>query len=176
MVENENRLCYHQSENRDLREVQMKAGKLLVRNFDARIPKIEIRPRGARSNIVVFSKMHDENGGGRVNVKIVFEEVAAIEFCVNYFDNMVGAEAFGLYEIEDADFVDSVVRRNFERRREVFLLEGDYSYNAGEPGDMLNAFDLLGNYEKEKESWHAYVQNVDAGVYIVIAKGYQIVR
>ena len=38
----------------------MKAGKLLVRNFDARIPKIEIRPRGARSNIVVFSKMHDE--------------------------------------------------------------------------------------------------------------------
>lgn len=154
----------------------MKAGRLLVKNFDARIPKIEIKPKGTSSKIVVFSKMYDENDDQKINVKIQFDDVAAIEFCINYFDNMVGAEAFGLYEIEDIDFVDSVVKRNFERRKEVYLLEGDYEYDPIEPADMLNVFDLSGTYQKEKETYHAFVQNVDAGVYIIIAKGYQIVR
>ena len=62
---------------------------------------------------------------------------------------MVGAEALGLYEIEDIDFVDPVVKRNFERRREVYLLEGDHGYDPSEPVDMLNVFDLLGIYQKE---------------------------
>lgn len=153
----------------------MKAGTLLVKNFDARISKIEIEPKGSGSKIVVFSKMYDENDQKEI-IKIYFDDVAAIEFCVNYFDNMIGAEALGLYEIEDMAFVDSVVRRNFERRREVYLLEGDYEYDPSEPADMLNAFDLLGIYQKEKEKYHAFVQNVDAGVYVIIAKGYQIVR
>ena len=154
----------------------MKAGKLLVKNFDARIPKIEIKPKGVGSKIVVRSKMYDENDDRKIDVKINFDGVAAIEFCVNFFDNLIGAEALGLYEIEDIDFVDSVVKRNFERRREVYLLEGDYEYDPSEPADMLNVFDLSGIYQKEKEKYHAFVQNVDAGVYIIIAKGYQIVR
>lgn len=129
----------------------MKSGKLLVKNFDARIPKIEIKPKGSDSKIVVFSKMYAENDGKKMNVKIDFNDVSAIEFSVNYFDTMIGAEALGLYEIEDVDFVNSVVKRNFERRREVYLFEGDYDYNSSEPADMLNVFDLLGIYQKEKE-------------------------
>ena len=39
----------------------MKAGKLLVKNFDARISKIEIKPKGAGSKIAIYSKMYDEN-------------------------------------------------------------------------------------------------------------------
>ena len=152
----------------------MKAGRLLVKNFDARIPKIEIKPKGSSSRVAVFSKMFDEDKCKKTNVKIIFDDVAAIEFCINYFDNMIGAESFGLYEIEDIDFIDSVVKRNFERRREVYLLEGDYEYNPSEPADMLNTFDLFGIYQKEKEKYHAFVQNVDAGVYIIIAKGYNI--
>ena len=41
---------------------------------------------------------------------------------------------------------------------------------------MLNVLDLMGTFAAEKDSYHAYVQNVDAGVYIVIAKEVQIVR
>ena len=55
-------------------------------------------------------------------------------------------------------------------------MEGDYEYDPSEPADMLNVFDLSGIYQKEKERYHAFIQNVDAGVYIIIAKGYQIVR
>lgn len=152
----------------------MKAGKLLVKNFDARIPKIEIKPKGSKSKIVVCSKMYDENDDRKIPVKIIFYDVAAIEFCINFFDSMIGAEAFGLYEIEDMDFVDSVVKRNFERRRAVYLLEGNYEYDPNEPADMLNVFDLSGIYQKEKEKYHAFVQNVDAGVYIIIARGYAL--
>ena len=152
----------------------MKAGRLLVKNFDARIPKIEIKPKGISSKIVVHSKMYDENDD-KINVKIRFDDVAAIEFCINFFDNMIGTEAWGLYEIEDIDFIDSVVKRNFERRREVYLLEGDYEYDPNESADMLNVFDLSETYQREKEKYRAFVQNVDAGVYIIIAKGYQIV-
>ena len=154
----------------------MKAGRLLVKNFDARIPKIEIKPKGASSKIVILSKMYDESDDKKINAKVHFDDVAAIEFCINFFDNMIGSEAFGLYEIEDIDFIDSVVKRNFERRKEVYLLEGDYEYDPSEPADMLNVFDLLGKYQKEKEEYHAFIQNVDAGVYIIIAKGYQLVR
>lgn len=154
----------------------MKAGKILVENFDARIPKIELKPKGPSSKIIVHSKMYDENDSKTIDVKIHFDDVAAIEFCINYFDDMIGTEALGLYEIEDIDFIDSVVKRNFERRREVYLLEGDYDYAPSEPADILNVFDLSGTYQKEKEKYHAFVQNVDAGVYIIIAKEYRIMR
>lgn len=154
----------------------MKAGRLLLKNFDARIPKIKIKPKGPNSKIVIFSKMYDENDDKKISVKIHFDDVAAIEFCINYFDNMIGAEAFGLYEIEDIDFIDSVVKRNFERRRDVYLLEGNYEYDPSEPANLLNMFDLSGIYQKDKEKYHAFVQNVDAGVYIIIAKGYHLVR
>ena len=152
----------------------MKAGRLVVKNFDARIPKIEIKPKGSNSKIVIHSKMYDETDDKKINVKITFTDVAAIEFCINYFDNMIGAEVMGLYEIEDTDFMDTVIKRNFERRREVYLLEGGYDYDPAEPADMLNMFDIFGFYQKEKEKYHAFVQNVDAGVYIIIAKEYQI--
>ena len=154
----------------------MKAGRLLVENFDARIPRIEIKPKGPSSKVVIHAKMYDGNDEKKINVKIHFDDVAAVEFCINFFDNSIGAEAFGLYEIEDVDFMDSVVKRNFERRKEVYLLEGDYAYNQNEPADMLNVFDLSETYQREKEKYHAFVQNVDAGVYIIIAKEFQVVR
>ena len=154
----------------------MKTGRLLVNNFDARIPKIEIKPKRSSSKIVILSKMYDENDDKKINVKINFDDVVAIEFCINFFDSLIGVEAGGLYEIEDIDFADFVVKRNFERRKEVYLLEGDYEYDSSDPADMLNVFDLSGTYQKEKEKYHAFIQNVDAGVYIIIAKEYQIVR
>ena len=154
----------------------MKTGKLLIKNFDAQISKIEIIPRSADSEITIHSKMYDEPGGGKIPVKILFDRAAAIEFHINFFDNTTGSEACGLYEITDSDFIDSIARRNFERRKEIFLLEGDYAHDPDGPADMLNAFDRFGIYRNERESFRAFVQNVDAGVYIIIAGGYRVLR
>lgn len=154
----------------------MKSGKLLLANFDARIPKIDIKPKSKHSKVIIFSNMYDETEQKRIKVKIQFDDVAVIDFRINYFDNMIGAEAFGLYEIQDSAFIESVLKGNFEQRREIYLLEGDYDYDEEDSADLLNVFDLSGTYKSEKEDYHAFVQNVDAGIYIVIAKEYQIIR
>lgn len=89
---------------------------------------------------------------------------------------MIGAEAFGLYEIKHRSFIESLVKMNCVRRKEVYLLEGDYNYDEEDEADLLNSFDITETFSEEKDFYHAYVQNVDAGVYIIVAKGLQVVR
>lgn len=154
----------------------MNQGKLVLANFDARIPKIEIKPKNTETNVTISSKMFDEEIGKKISVKLRFYNVAAIDFRINYFDNMIGAEGFGLYEIKSREFIDNILKENFRKRREIYLLEGDYNYEEDNPHDLLNSFDLLKQYTKEKKQYRAYVQNVDAGVYVIIAKGVEVIR
>jgi len=152
----------------------MEKGKLILANFDARISDITIKPKNTRTKIIMKSKMYDESGEQK-NVKIVFSDVAAIDFRINFFDNMIGAEVLGLYQIEDKSFVDNLVKNIFERRKEIYLLEGHYDYDEDEPADMLNVLDLGGRFKQEADSYNAYVQNVDAGVYIIVAKKFEVI-
>lgn len=39
----------------------MKKAELILANFDARIPKIEIKPKNTDSKVVFSSKMYDED-------------------------------------------------------------------------------------------------------------------
>ena len=41
----------------------MKKAELILANFDARIPKIEIKPKNTDSKVVFSSKMYDEENG-----------------------------------------------------------------------------------------------------------------
>ena len=84
------------------------------------------------------SQMYDELSGIKKSVSIVFTDVAAIDFRINYFDNMVGSEAFGLYQISDRQFIERLVKEIFERRKEIYLLEGDYDYDEADRSEMLN--------------------------------------
>lgn len=151
----------------------MKKAKLILANFDARISDITIKPKNMRTKIIMKSKMYDESDEEK-NVKIVFSDVAAIDFRINYFDNMIGAEVLGLYRIEDKSFVKALVKDIFERRKEIYMLEGNYNYDENDSADMLNVLDLGGKFEQEADSYNAYVQNVDAGVYIIVAKHYEL--
>ena len=72
--------------------------------------------------------------------------------------------------------LEQLAKENFERRKEIYLLEGDYDYEEDDEHDMLNTFDLMNIFIEEKHSYHAYVQNIDAGVYIIVAKGLHIIR
>lgn len=154
----------------------MKKGKLVLANYDARISKIEIKPKNKYTKVIISSKMYNQQTDKKETTKIVFSDVAAIDFRINYFDNMRGAEGMGLYEITDKKFVEKIVKDIFERRKEIYLLEGDWDYDANDEYDMLNTFDVSDIFSEEKDSYHAYVQNVDAGVYIIVAKDIQIVR
>ena len=137
---------------------------MILANFDARIPKIEIKPKNIASKVIISSKMYDEETDKKISVKILFEDVAAIDFRINLLDSMIGAEAFGLYCIRDKEFIESITRTIFERRKEIFLLEGDYNYDANDEHDMLNCLDILGEFGENIEEYAAYIQNVEAGV------------
>lgn len=154
----------------------MEKADLILANFDARIPKIEIKPKNTDSKVIISSKMYDEETDKKISVKIIFDDVAAIDFRINIFDCMIGAEAFGLFCIRDKVFIESITRTIFERRKEVFLLEGNYHYDANDEHDMLNCLDISGKFDKNIEEYNAYVQNVDGGVYIIIAKNIRIER
>lgn len=154
----------------------MTKAKRILANYDARIYKIKIKPKNTYTKVTILSKMYDEETGKMVPVKIHFSEVATIDFRINYFDCMIGAEACGLYCIENREFVQSVVRDTFERRREVFLLEGDYNYDENDEHDLLNSLDISGEFMKKINQYKAFVQNVDAGVYIIVAKKMRIER
>lgn len=154
----------------------MTKAKLVLANYDARISKIDIKPKNTNTKVTISSQMFNEEADRKEQVKLVFSDVAMIDFRINFFDNMIGAEAMGLYEIEDAGFAEGLAKENFERRKAIYLLEGHYNYDENDQCDMLNSFDMMGIYAEEKESYHAYVQNVDAGVYIIVAKSFQVVR
>lgn len=154
----------------------MKKAELILANFDARIPKIEIKPKNIDSKVVFSSKMYDEETEEKISVKIHFSNVAAIDFRINLFDCMIGAEAFGLYCIRDKEFIESITREIFDRRKEVFLLEGNYNYDEDDEHDMLNCFDVSGNFSKSINDYAAFIQNVEGGAYIIIAKQVRIER
>ena len=152
----------------------MEKAELIVANFDARIPKIEIKPKNTASKVIVTSKTYDEIAGKKVSVKITFDNVAAIDFRINFFDCMIGAEALGLFCIRDTEFVKSIIKAVFDRRKEVFLLEGHYGYDENDEHDMLNCLDICGEFKNSIKEYAAYIQNTDAGAYIIVAKNAHI--
>ena len=153
----------------------VKARKILA-NFDARIPKIEIKPKNKRkgTKAVIISKMYDEILHDKIKVKLIFKQVAGIDFRVNYIDSLIGSEAFGLYCFEDEDIIMRIMKDIFKRRKEIYLLEGDYNYNEEDEADGLNLFNLEDEFSKNIREYKAFVQNVDSGAYIIICKNLEI--
>jgi len=154
----------------------MKKTELILANFDARIPHISIKPKNTDSKIIITSKMYDEDTDEKIPVKIHFRNVAAIDFRINFFDCMIGSEAFGLYCVDDKDFIRSIVQNIFDRRKEIYLIEGSYDYDENNEYDILNCLDISGEFEESIDEYKVYIQNVDAGVYIIVAKNVQIER
>ena len=61
-------------------------------------------------------------------------------------------------------------------RKEIFLLEDNYNYEEEAENDMLNCFDVSGVFSQNIEKYAAFIQNVEGGVYIIIAKQMQVER
>lgn len=148
--------------------------RLILNNFDARINKIELKPKGGKTQIVMSTKMFDITTDKKINVKIKFMEVCAINFQINSFNNCVGSESFGLYEVQDKTYKIQFIDGIFDNRKKVFLDEGDYNYNEKDYYDLLNNRDGINNFEKEIDEYKLFIQNVDAGTYSILAKNIEI--
>ena len=150
--------------------------KLILNNFDARISKIEIKPKYTETCIVMTTKMYDNELEKAIPVKIKYGDVGAFNFQINSFSNCVGAESMGLFEIQNKEYKINMIEDIFLNRRNIFLSEGWYAYNSDDSDDLLNNRYEIIKFKKEISKYHLYIQNVDAGVYVILAKNIEIIK
>ena len=98
----------------------MEQSQLLLPTYDAQLTELKIIPKRSNATISYKLKMYDEDLQRRVTKTMRFEGAAAIEFQMNYFENLVGAEVCGFYEISQPDRKQGLLERNFMARRDNF--------------------------------------------------------
>ena len=149
--------------------------KLLLATFDGSLRKIQIEPCRKYSKVKCKVRYYDEMADGTaVKAEIVFQHVVAISFWVNQFENTIGAELGGFYEIFVRDKKKEMLEKNFNGRREGYLYHGNYPYDPEDGDDMLNYRDNLERAEKKLDRYHLYQLQTIGGMYEFLAKGYRL--
>lgn len=153
----------------------MKKSQLLLSTYDAQLTELKIIPKRNNTIISYKLKMYDEDSPRRVTKIMRFEDVAAIEFQMNYFDNYIGAEVWGFYEIFNREKKKNLLEKNFISRRDNFLFHGDYNYEPDEPHDLLNNRENIEDVLREIDEYHLYEQETTGGTYFLLAKRWSII-
>ena len=151
--------------------------KLLIKTFDGSLMDIKIKPKCKDSTVTFNVKYYDHEGDGSLmKIKILFRQVVAIYFEVNLFDNYIGSELCGFYEIFNVDQKKEMIEKIFQMRLEGFLYHGDYDYDAKDESDMLNDRKPVDALLEEIERYHLYQQQTQGGVYYILSGGYDVIR
>ena len=89
--------------------------KLLIKTYDGSLSRLKLKPKCKDSTVEFAIKYYDYDGDGSlIKAKVLFLKVAAIDFEVNLFDNYIGAELSGFYEIFQEDKKKEIVENMFE--------------------------------------------------------------
>ena len=138
---------------------------LLLGTYDGSLRKIQIESDKKYSKVKCKVRYYDETADGAVvKAKIVFQHVVAIRFYVNQFENTIGAELGGFYEIFDGKKKKEMLEKNFAGR--------NYQYDPEDGDDMLNYRDNLERAERKLDRYHLYQLQTVGGMYELLAKGY----
>lgn len=148
--------------------------KQLMVTHDAQLTKLKIVPRCTKTKLSYHLKMYDHQKERTVSRKFCFSRVAAISFSLNYFDNPIGAEVCGFYEIFDREAKEELLEQNFLARREGFLLPGNYGYDPTDPSDLLNERTVLERVYDELDSYRLFQQQTTGGIYLILAKKWKV--
>ena len=150
--------------------------KLILKTFDGSLLHLKVKPKCMKSSVVFEIKYYDYDADqSLIKAKVLFQEVVSIDFEINLFDNYIGAELFGFYEIFDEEKKKEMIEKIFTTRLEGFLYHGDYDYDANEKNDMLNYRAPVDALFQNLEKYHLYQQQTQGGVYYILAGGYNIV-
>ncbi|MBO5303097.1 MAG: hypothetical protein J6A92_03505 [Lachnospiraceae bacterium] len=144
--------------------------KLVLITYDAQLTKLKIVPKCHKTKVSYELKIYDEKLQRKVQKKLTFKKVVAVEFHMNYFDNPIGAECCGFYEIFDKTEKEAMIERNFKIRKENFLFHGDYTYDAEDEHDLLNYREDMEKILKRLDEYHLFQQQTTGGVYSILAK------
>ncbi|MBO5371824.1 MAG: hypothetical protein J6A75_03785 [Lachnospiraceae bacterium] len=144
--------------------------KLVLITHDAQLTKLKIIPKCYKTKVSYKLKIYDEKRKKQVKKIFTFKKAAAIEFHMNYFDNPIGAECCGFYEIFDIEEKKAMLERNFHNRKENFLFHGDYDYDAKDEHDLLNYRKDMEEILEKLDEYHLFQQQTTGGVYSILAK------
>ena len=152
----------------------MERSQLLLPTYDAQLTELKIVPKPNNTIISYKLKMHEEDSPQRVTKTMRFEDVVAFSFQMYYFENMIGSEVCGFYEIFQPGRKQSLLERNFISRKDNFLFHGDYHYDPDDPYDILNNRENIDDVLRELDNYHLYEQQTIVGSYFILAKRWSI--
>lgn len=141
--------------------------------YDAHLSQLKVMPKYVRTKVTYKLAMYDELEQ-KVDKKMIFEDVASIEFRMNYFDEPIGAECCGFYERFDKAEKEAMLERNFDFRRDAFLLHGDYNYDSEDEADLLNYRDSIDEIKEKIKDYRLFEQQTTGGVYLILAKEWRM--
>ncbi len=152
--------------------------KLLIKTFDGLLVSLNVKPKNTRTKVEFNLRYYDYDGdGGLKKARMIFHNVVSLDFEVNYFDNCIGAELFGFYEIYDEEMKRMMLERVFESRRTGYLMHGDCDdYDPNDEADMLNYRVRFCEIENNLKQYHLYQQQTEGGIYYILAERYELVH
>lgn len=152
--------------------------KLLLNTHDGTLTECRLRPRSEDTQVefAVQYYRHENGEEGSVSAILRFTQVASMDLEVNFFDNPIGAELGGFYEILDQDFKKRMLERVFLNRKEGYLFHGDYDYDPGEPADILNFRPPMEQVLGELAQYRLFQQQTQGGIYHILCKRYELIE
>lgn len=141
--------------------------KLILNLYDGTMKKLNITPKFKKSK-VEFKVEYYNKDDILVKASIIFKDVIAIDFQINYFDNYIGSELGGFYEILDKKAKITMVEKIFNNRLESYLYDGDYTYGPNEDG-MIDYRANIDDILKEIDKYKLYQQQTQGGIFYILA-------
>lgn len=152
--------------------------KLLRNTHDGSLTECKIRPQGDETVVEFAIQYYRREDGEERNVSGVlrFSHVASVDLEVNFFDNPIGAELGGFYEILDEDLKRRMLEKVFQNRKDGYLVHGDYDYDPEEPADILNFRPPMEEMLGELEQYRLFQQQTQGGIYHILCKCYELIE
>ena len=152
--------------------------QLLLPTHDAHLFSAGYSPEYQRQSRLVFllSELWDEERQQHTCAHMEFRQVAAFEACLNVFDDPMGADVVGLYELFGKKKKIALLERCFQRRRDMWLLPGNYDYDPEDPWDVLNSREELEHFERKKnlKKYRLFLLEKQGGGFLILARDYQV--
>ena len=154
---------------------QNPVSKLLLKTFDGSMSRLIITPKCDQTEVELDIQYYDYDGDKTLKKACIrFHSVISIDFEINYFDNCIGAELFGFYEIGWPEKKREMIEKVFHTHKDGFLLHGNYDYEPDNGHDMLNYRERMQTVDEHLAQYHLYQQQTEGGIYYLLAGGYEL--
>ncbi|GEM_PF-3458158 len=155
-----------------------KRSKLLFPTYDAHLFSAGYTPeyRGKSRCVFLLNEIWNEEEQKNYSAHLEFRKVAAMEAVLNVAEDGIGADVGGLYEIFGKKQKIALLERIFQRKKELWLLPGDYDYDEDDSNDSLNYREDLERFQRKKnlKKYHLYLLEKQGGGFLILAKKYKI--